>query len=227
MVNYQLFERFIFKKLSATDELAFKKRLQEDPDFKVEFENHKKLQQSFDLLLEDDILNVINQNKNQNEVALKPKSVQRLVLRCAAFFAILVCALLFMNPSPNALEIVTEAKGFIAKKERGTNQNKDISKVKIKLNSIHQMFEPPSTKIKMENIISTISKIDKSKLSIKDRQMLDWWMALAQVGIDKEKGKEFVVEIAEEHSHLYSDRAKNVLDQYSFFKRLLSKFSSY
>lgn len=230
MENNRLFERYLFKKLDAKELQDFERRLLNDAEFRNEFNNHKNLQISFDLLLEDEVLEVIQNIKKSKDFNLNRRTkvswISKLT-KVAAVLVVLVCALTALNPEQSGEEISSFGKGFIGDNNRsGSSMNIDLTLKAKQLKAIDLKFTPPVSKTNMQEVIAMISNLDQSQFTNSEKQKVEWWMALAQVGVDKEIGKKYIETIATDENHMYSERAHKVLGQYSFFNRLFQKWFS-
>jgi len=60
MNNFNLFESYIFDKLSHSERKAFENNLESNDTFRDDFENHKRVQEAMDVLVDDDVQKVIH-----------------------------------------------------------------------------------------------------------------------------------------------------------------------
>ena len=225
MSDYKLFEQYLSGKLSDNDRTAFENRLNGDAEFKKAFESHKTLQQAFDLVVEDDVKQVIDELEKKKKFGLGFNSHRRGWLSLAASFLILVTFLCFINPEPSGIDIVKSEKESTSNRSMG-NHEKDISAEKLKLKKVDDYFTSPITLQKMRDAKELIQSMDKGEFNDLELSRLDWATALVEVGIDKPSGKKLLEAIANNESHRYNRDAKRALGNWSFFKRLLKKFSS-
>jgi len=221
MGNNRLFERYLFKKLNDSELMDFEERLQNDPEFKMEFHEHKKLQHSFDLLIEDEVLSVIQNIKKSKHNKIEKRFSLKRILSSAAVLLILVCSIFAFNPPLDSLEMTRVGKKHISTTERSASKSQtQISSQKKILNNIDSKFEEPLTQVKMQEVIDEIQTLDISHFSKKEIQKLEWCEALAQVGVDKKNGKKYLQVISSKKNHLYAGEAKMLLKQYSLLGRL-------
>ena len=60
MNNYELFESYIFNKLSEDQIEEFENKISTDSDFKEDYEQHIQIQNALDILVEEDVASVID-----------------------------------------------------------------------------------------------------------------------------------------------------------------------
>jgi len=70
MNNFNLFESYIFDKLSQSERKTFENNLESNDTFRDDFENHKRVQEAMDVLVDDDVQKVIHDldNKGHDKV---------------------------------------------------------------------------------------------------------------------------------------------------------------
>lgn len=226
MNDLELIEYYLSQKMTAKESEDFENRLESDPEFKLRLEEHQKLQQSFDLLLEEDVKSVIKGLGQKQEGSNKKNKTVFLKLRnIAAALVILFGAAFLMNPEPSGQEVLNGIVVYDDGTERSSGNDKiQATQVQLDINKLRNYLSDPDE----ANVNSRQELIDgllKKQLEGLQKERLDWYHSLHILSMNKQKGKERIEKIAKDSNHEYNKDAKKVLNQFSFFKRLFSKFS--
>ncbi|MBT8232003.1 MAG: hypothetical protein KJN84_05220 [Bacteroidia bacterium] len=227
MSEHQLFEKYLTEKMTNSEKTEFENRLQTDPTFKSDFEDHVKLQQVFDILLEDDVKGVIksiNASKESNSkvISLDTKSrksfYKRWMSYAASFLILVFVTVVFNQPKENSVVIKEYNKTV-----DGTDRSKGSDEKAVSADQLTMLFKNADK----ENMIEALAIIDQRKADAKtqlQKDELEINEAIAYLMIDEKKAKSMLKNIASNEQHEFNRKAKSVLRELSFFPRLFDKF---
>lgn len=221
MNNYNLFESYIFNKITEQQRREFDQRLSADSDFREDFEEHKQVQEALNVLVEQDVSKVIsnikyNTNDNSDTPHASPRDasprneniksiIPKKWLLIAASLLFIIATTFIINsksstttPSMAVADLITLPTGGL----RGSDNPKDIYLSKsIEVHALIQNKEWPQAAFILEQIVETTqNKINKDEA--------EWNLAVIYAQYDKAKALTIIDKILDDPQHGYSDYKK-------------------
>jgi len=219
---YDYFESYLYGKLNKQELEKFEQKLKSDMDFKVNFENHKRMQMAMDILVEEDVRKHIDTIKNKSTdintskqvasddtTSAKRSLVPWLV---AASLAVLLCAgVFFMNKSSDhdSSYMAAYSAPIDMNATRSSNQPATtIDNYYTNTKPAHDLIEVGKYKQAAQLLEGYLSKYTGQQ-----KQEVEWFLALAVSEFDKERSRNLLYLISTTEDHPYARKAKGLLSK--------------
>lgn len=215
MDQYELFEAYLQNKLDPKDKLDLETKLQTDKVFNEDFESHRKLQEAFDVMVEDDVKTHINFVKNRvgtNEIQSdKDRPVKELKSQSsfaktkwyflAASFLFLSIASYYLFTEGDDLQKDPIAEYFdFYQKENTRSQDGEVSLFEKYGFVINQSIKEENWDFAVQQLNLIISEYNGI---IKDEAQ--WNLAVVYSKTDPPKAKAILTAITKNDKHYYHD----------------------
>ena len=223
MNNYELFESYIFDKLSEDDRLSFEQKLESDQDFLIDFEEHKKVQEAMDVLVEDDIIKVIENIDESSSSKIPTQAptpeirsiIPRKWMSIAAAVLFLLAAGFLMkdkfsdNPQPMAMSEYYEE--YKPESDRGIGKDVDLYESYGK--AINQYIDNEQWTVAAEKLQELMS-ITKGTATY---DQAEWNLATVYAQYNAEESIAILQGIINDRDHTYhkESKVKKLLDSLS------------
>ncbi len=209
MKQFELFEAYLGKKLTPEEVNSFESKLKSNPDFKEDFVLHKNLQHSFDILLEQDVLGVIDnieQKKlsNNNANGIARASSKKWISLAASTLFLLTAYLLWPSKEIGKSEFSQISEYIHHFKELDSTRGTDNSTTPISeiVTTAKELLE----KEEWIEAIPVLKQLIAQSSYIRIKHRAEWNLAVVYAQInEKEKAKDILLKIMNDSSHDYKD----------------------
>ena len=212
---YKTFERYLFNDLTAEERDQFELRLEQDKDFKSEFEIHKQTQLALDVLVEEDVLKQIDTLKNPESTthlsAIKPVdtkgSKSKFWLMAAALLLLFSTFLIFNLNSKKEPSFMVEYSAPIDVSSTRSNETEEVQ------TDYYRATQAAHDLIAQKNYKKAAEKFEKHLAEFEglEKQEIEWYLALVVSEFDMERSRNLLYTISNTKGHPYMRKAKALL----------------
>lgn len=219
------FESYLYGKLNKQELENFEKRLNTDMDFKLNFENHKRMQMAMDILVEEDVKKhiatlksnspgeVVSEHNTSSTAtsakAIAPNKSKLLPWLIAASVALLIIAGMFLMRNNT-----NETSSYMAAYHAPINDNSTRSTRQQDLASTYFIETKPAHDLIGQKKFKDAAQLLESYLpnySGTEKQELEWYLALVLSEYDLERSRNLLYEISTTEGHPYLRKAKGLI----------------
>ena len=214
MNNYNLFESYIFDKLSQSERKTFENNLESDDTFRDDFENHKRVQEAMDVLVDDDVEKVIHDLDNKGHEKLTSiiakEGVSSIIpmrwMGVAVVFLFLVAAGYLLKdkilPSSAPMALSTGVELYLDEGSRGNGNTIDI------YNDYGKYINESIESKNWEQAANKLIELMAVTKGTSTYDQAEWNLASIYAEYDTQKSISILERILNDSKHDYHDEAK-------------------
>ncbi len=212
MSNYDLFESYIFQKLSAEEMQKFDSRIASDTAFREDYESHLQLQSALDVLVEDDISTVIKSIKNkegqsdlhpqENIKSIIPKRWMSIAAACMLLIAISFIIKDRLIPTESPLLLANIFVPYEKQAHRGTT---DVTLSVDIYESYGKEINALVKNKKWEEAADILTQLMTTTEGTSYHDEAEWNLAVVYAEYDKKKALTILEKILSDPQHDYHD----------------------
>jgi len=208
MDKYKLFESYSSGVLAKDKRASFESDLANDAQLKSEFYEHLKTQAALDILLEEDVTQVINDIKKDQEITKTGNQFKWKTYMAAAVLAgLLVVGYLFLNPQ-NAVASTDQliAEFYKAPLDDGTRGDKVFNALTAKIqetkNKAHSLFQQKKYNEATATFQDVLIMTDGQ-----ERERTEWYLILSMLKNSEATASSLLTNLTNNPNHIRHQEA--------------------